>query len=182
LRIIAGKYKSRRLSLPKNSKNGSLPLRPTSDRARETLFDILNNIIDFEETSCLDLFAGTGALGFEALSRGAAEVKFIDKSKSSAASINKTAGELGCAEQIITAEHDAVSYVLSNGAQFDIVFADPPYEYDKYSELVDAVLKTKPQLFVLETSVDKKDVYSVKGYDTEERFTGAAKFYIFSAK
>jgi 16S rRNA (guanine966-N2)-methyltransferase len=182
LRIIAGKYKSRRLSLPKSSKNGGLSLRPTSDRARETLFDILNNIIDFEDTACLDLFAGTGALGFEALSRGASEVWFVDKSKASAASINKTADELGCAGQITAVENDAVSYVKSNGMQFDLVFADPPYDYKKYSELVDEVIKIRPQLFVLETSVDNRDSYNVKNYATKSRIVGAAKFNIFIAK
>jgi 16S rRNA (guanine966-N2)-methyltransferase len=182
LRIIAGKYKSRKLLLPKSSKNGVLFLRPTSDRARETLFDILNNIIDFENTSCLDIFAGTGALGFEALSRGASDVRFVDKSKSCISSINKTAEELGCSEQISAVEYDAISFVKSNGMEFDLVFADPPYDYEKYGELVDAVLKTNPQLFVLETSADKRDVFIVKKYETEERFVGAAKFYIFSAK
>ena len=185
MRIIAGKYKSRKLSLPKSSHNGKkagLPLRPTSDRARETLFDILNNIIDFKDITCLDLFAGTGALGFEALSRGASKVSFVDKSKSSIISINKTAEELGCREQITASENDAVLIVKSDSMQFDLVFADPPYDYENYGVLVEAVLNTKPQLFVLETSVDNMDVYNVKEYDAEERYVGAAKFYIFISK
>jgi 16S rRNA (guanine966-N2)-methyltransferase len=184
LRIIAGKYKSRKLSLPKSSKNGKagLPLRPTSDRARETLFDILNNIIDFDGISCLDLFAGTGALGLEALSRGASEASFVDKSETNIASINKTAEELGCAEKVTVVENDAIQYVNSNGLQFDLVFADPPYDYEKYRELVDEVLKTRPQLFVLETYIDNRDVYTVKNYENEVRTVGTAKFNIFVAK
>ena len=66
--------------------------------------------------------------------------------------------------------------------QFDLVFADPPYDYENYGVLVEAVLNTKPQLFVLETSVDNMDVYNVKEYDAEERYVGAAKFYIFISK
>lgn len=184
MRIIAGKYKSRKLSLPKSSKNGKarLPLRPTSDRARESLFDILNNIIDFDGISCLDLFAGTGALGLEALSRGASGVIFVDESKSCLASINKTAEEFGCAEQVTAVENDAVHYVDSVGTQCDLIFADPPYDYKRYGKLVAAVLRTEPQLFVLETHIDHREVYDAINYENSVRFAGTAKFNIFVVK
>lgn len=185
LRIIGGKYKSRRISLPKSSKNGRnriLPLRPTSDRARETLFDVLNNIIDYESISCLDLFAGTGALGFETLSRGASEVLFVDKSGINIKMINKSAQELGCQKQITTCKEEAVVYLNGNSNRFDLVFADPPYDYECYPELVESVLRTKPQLFVLETSIGEKQNYNVNGYETIVKQVGTAKFHIFSAK
>ena len=81
MRIIAGLFKSRKIYSPvtgNNNKPGDI--RPTSDRARETVFDILNNRFDFSGFSCLDLFAGTGAFGFECLSRGAGFVNFVDYS------------------------------------------------------------------------------------------------------
>lgn len=185
MRIIAGKYKSRRISIPKSSKNGrirNLPLRPTSDRARETLFDVLNNIIDFEGISCLDLFAGTGSLGFEALSRGALEVIFVDKSRINIDTINKSAQELGCQKQISLCKEDAVVYLNGNNTRFDLVFSDPPYDYGGYTGLVDSVLRSKPQIFVLETSNGKKQDFNVSGYETIIRPIGTAKFHIFSAK
>ena len=147
MRIIAGKYKSRRISFPKNSKNSRirrLPLRPTSDRARETLFDV---------------FAGTGALGFEALSRGASEAFFVDKSGINIDIINKSAQELGCHEQIALCKEEAAVYLNGDRTRFDLVFADPPYDYGSYPDLVKSVLRTKPQIFVLETSISEKQNY-----------------------
>lgn len=185
MRIIAGKYKSRRISFPKNSKNSrirSLPLRPTSDRARETLFDVLNNLIDFDGISCLDLFAGTGALGFEALSRGASEAFFVDKSGINIDIINKSAQELGCHEQIALCKEEAAVYLNGDRTRFDLVFADPPYDYGSYPDLVKSVLRTKPQIFVLETSISEKQNYKIIGYVTIVKQVGTAKFHIFSAK
>ena len=185
MRIIAGKYKSRRILLPKGSGHGrikKLPLRPTSDRARETLFDVLNNIIDFEGISCLDLFAGTGALGFEALSRGASEVLFVDISGINIDMINKSAQVLGCQKQISSCKEEAAVFLNGNSSRFDLIFADPPYDYESYNELVDYVLKTKPQIFVLETSVGGKLNYDAIGYETVVKPVGTAKFHIFSAK
>lgn len=185
MRIIAGKYKSRKILLPKIPKNGrirNLPLRPTSDRARETLFDILNNIIDFDGILCLDLFAGTGSLGFEALSRGASEAVFVDKSGANIDVIKKSAMELGCGKQISAFKEDAVIYLNGNSSQFDLVFADPPYNYGYYNVLADSVLMNKPQLFVLETSVGERQVYNAKGFETIKKPVGTAEFHIFSAK
>ena len=86
--------------MPKSNpkREAIFPLRPTSDRARETLFDILINYIEFDSLRCLDLFTGTGALGFEALSRGAGFCCFVDVSKEALNSVKKTADELGCNE------------------------------------------------------------------------------------
>ena len=185
MRIIAGKYKSRRISFPKSSKNGiirNIPLRPTSDRARETLFDVLNNLIDFDGITCLDLFAGTGALGFEALSRGASEVLFVDKSGINIVIINKTAQELGCYEQISSCKEETAEYLNGNSVRFDLVFADPPYDYGDYPALIESVLRMKPQIFVLETSIGEKRNYNVNGYDIIIKQVGTAKFHIFSAK
>jgi len=186
VRIIAGKYKRRKINLPKVSKRsrgGNFQLRPTSDRARETLFDVLNNIVDFDSAACLDLFSGTGSVGFEFLSRGASGCEFVDLSKDSLSAIDKTASELGCLQQIRTVRKDVLAFLKENESSVcDIVFADPPYEYEKYDELVGLVLKTNPILFVLETSAERRQLFKAIDFELLEKPVGAAKFYIFASK
>lgn len=120
LRIIAGKWRSRKIQFP------DLPqLRPTPDRVRETLFNWLMPVIS--GARCLDLFAGSGALGLEALSRGAAEVVFVDRD-------HQVAKYLKDALQLLKSEHgqvvqaDALDYLAGPAQRFDIVFLDPPYQ------------------------------------------------------
>ena len=122
LRIIAGQWRSRKIRFP------DLPqLRPTPDRVRETLFNWLTPVI--EGARCLDLFAGSGALGLEALSRGAGEVVFVDRD-------NKVTMYLRDTFTLLKAEHasvvqaDALSYLAGTAQGFDIVFLDPPYQSD----------------------------------------------------
>ena len=122
LRIIAGEWRSRKIRFP------DLPqLRPTPDRVRVTLFNWLMPVI--EGARCLDLFAGSGALGLEALSRGAAEVVFVD-------SDNKVMTYLRDTCKVLKAEHanivqaDALGYLAGKPQGFDIVFLDPPYQSD----------------------------------------------------
>ena len=184
MRIIGGKYKSRRINLPKeNKKEPKFPLRPTSDRARETLFDVLSNLIDFDGVKCLDLFAGTGALGFEALSRGAGFCDFVDISKDTYVSISKTIDELDCSENSAVTVNDTLRFLKGGvNVYYDIVFADPPYSYEKYEMLDQEVMKLKPQLFVLETSREFKSGLKREGYDIIEKKAGAAKFTIFIQK
>jgi 16S rRNA (guanine966-N2)-methyltransferase len=179
MRIIAGKYKSRKINLPKNIDY----LRPTSDRARETLFDVLSNIIDFENTSCLDLFAGSGALGFEALSRGADSAVFVDLSGKNLDSVKNTAAELKCTDRIHIYKDDSLRFVKSSKAgDYDLVLADPPYDYPKYDLLASHVLYLKPELFVLETASFYRGNFEPGGYIIKERKVGAAKFTIFISK
>src|SRR5258708_33813444 len=98
MRIISGKFKSRKLIAPKGDTT-----RPTSDRARESLFNVLSNLIDFEDISVLDLFAGSGAFAFEALSRGAAKAILIEQNRKVIETIreNAEALEIGLQVQII---------------------------------------------------------------------------------
>ena len=120
LRIVAGKWRTRLLPI------ADVPgLRPTSERIRETLFNWLAPTI--EGSRCLDLFAGTGALGFEALSRGAAAVTFVDKSAAAAENLRQSVATLGAAGATVI-EGDAVSYLREGrGERYDVVFLDPPF-------------------------------------------------------
>lgn len=123
MRIIAGTLKNR--TIPSPASDGT---RPTSDRGRETLFHILAHHCPFEERSVLDLYAGTGALGFEALSRGASSVTFVDTSTDVCRQLRSTAIALDVSDAVRIIRADAAEY-LRHGAphEHDIVFVDPPY-------------------------------------------------------
>jgi len=123
LRIVGGHFRGRRLAVPAHP-----GLRPTTDRVRETLFNWLQPII--EGSRCLDLFAGSGALGFEAASRGAAEVIMIERSESVARMLTSNARMLGAA-QVQVHRAEALRWLAGQGDQrFDLVFLDPPFGED----------------------------------------------------
>ena len=126
MRVISGLYRGRVLKSPQDSKT-----RPTSDRLRETLFNILAPLFN-KETRFLDLCAGTGAIGIEALSRGAAFVTFVDKSKRSCALIEENLDKLAVPEsQTEILNHEAENFTGRDHALgWDIAFFDPPYESD----------------------------------------------------
>ena len=119
MRVIGGKYRSRRLRVP--SRPG---LRPTPDRVRETLFNWLGQ--DLDGLACLDLFAGSGALGFEAASRGAARVVMVERDRAALAVLQHSRAALGAAQVEIVAG-DAAAYLGRGGERFDVVFLDPPF-------------------------------------------------------
>jgi len=127
LRIVAGKWRSR--LLPVVDEPG---LRPTSERIRETLFNWLASAIG--GSRCLDLFAGTGALGFEALSRGAREVVFVEKSARAAKKLNASLAALDATDAEIH-KVDALTYLQGDPQTFDIVFLDPPFAADLLGDL-----------------------------------------------
>jgi 16S rRNA (guanine966-N2)-methyltransferase len=128
LRIVAGKWRSRLLDIA-----DAPGLRPTSERVRETVFNWLAPLI--QGARCLDLFAGSGALGFEALSRGAASVVFVDNSGSAIKAIEKSARALEAAGADIH-RGDAADYVRNaRPASFDIIFLDPPFADDRLDDL-----------------------------------------------
>jgi 16S rRNA (guanine966-N2)-methyltransferase len=188
MRIIGGKYRSRRIYTPGSSSESTLKgdmsgFRPTTDRAKETLFNVLNNIIDFDSVTCLDLFAGSGSLGFEAISRGAKQVEFVEHSEKQASFIRKTASELKCEESINIVRSDALKYLMEGeGSHFDIIFADPPYDYEMYSELLGLVLKLSFIVFVLEYSGSGGFTYVMNTHDIIDKKIGITNFKIFVSK
>lgn len=120
LRIIGGRWRGRRIVLPSHA-----AIRPTPDRVRETLFNWLTPVID--GMRCLDLFAGSGALGLEALSRGASEAWFVDKSEAAVARLTDTLRGLDCrSANVLTA--DALHFLRQQNGGFDLVFLDPPFD------------------------------------------------------
>lgn len=120
-RIIAGKFGGRRIDVPKAN------TRPTSDRVREALFASLTSRLgSFADLKVLDLFAGSGALGIEALSRGAAGAEFVDSASAAVRVIKKNLAELGIKAKVH--QRKATAFCAQSGERFDLVFLDPPYD------------------------------------------------------
>ncbi|TNJ47533.1 16S rRNA (guanine(966)-N(2))-methyltransferase RsmD [Phaeobacter sp. B1627] len=126
MRIIAGEFRGRALAAVGKGDAGA-HLRPTTDRVRESLFNVLTHQIDFEGVRVLDLFAGTGALGLEALSRGAAEVCFVDDGRVAQQLIAKNIDLCRAQQQCQLLRRSALKLGAAAGAPFDLVFLDPPY-------------------------------------------------------
>ena len=129
MRIISGNHKGRKILAPKK-----LPVRPTTDRAKEGVFNILNHQISFSEVNVLDLFSGTGNISYEFASRGSLKVTSIDKNKRCVDFIKKTSKNLNLDLTVI--HMDAISFLEQNNSKFNLIFADPPYDiseqvYDK---------------------------------------------------
>ena len=133
MRIIGGKYKGRRITPPPGFK-----ARPTTDFARESLFNILNNRVDFEEMSVLDLFAGTGSISFEFASRGVREVHLIERDVKHIAGIRRIIKDMGFTN-IKPIHIDVKAFLRTCNQKYDIVFADPPYELKWLREIPDMV-------------------------------------------
>jgi 16S rRNA (guanine966-N2)-methyltransferase len=133
MRIIAGEWRGRLIQAPPGQGT-----RPTADRVRETLFSMLTSRLgSFEDLSVADLFAGSGALGFEALSRGAASVTFVESDAEAAATIRRNAQTLGASARVRVVAGSALA--LPRAGPFDLVFADPPYAPGSGSAVAAAV-------------------------------------------
>ena len=150
MRIIAGKWRGRTIDAPLGGAT-----RPTADRVRETLFSMLaSRLGSFDELRVADLFAGSGALGLEALSRGAATATFVENDASAAAVLRRNAERLGAEAQVMSAS----ALQLPRAAPFDLIFADPPYAPGAGSavvrSVVDAGWLTRGGWLSVETSRD----------------------------
>ena len=148
MRIIAGTLKGRRLNPPAN-----LPVRPTTDMAREGLFNILNNYVDFDECTVMDLFAGTGAMSVEFISRGVREVTAVDINNACTDFIKSEAQRLEL-RNLRVVRADVFDLLKRANRKFDIVFADPPYAIEGLETLpglvFDRQVLTDDGIFILE--------------------------------
>lgn len=135
MRIITGKFKGRTIPVPKTGL-----LRPTSDRAKEALFSVIDARTYFDGTRVLDLFAGSGSLGLEAISRGAASCLFVDIEPNHTKHIEKLAHQFGIEDQIRTLTMEVEPFLQTNAGAFDFIFCDPPYDYYDMPGLVETVL------------------------------------------
>ena len=127
MRIVSGTHKSKRIYAPKN-----LPVRPTTDMAKESLFNILNNDYYFDEIRVLDLFSGTGNISYEFASRGTQQILSVDQNLNCIRFIQKTAEELGF-KAITTLKADVFEFVTKHKQEYDVIFADAPYDIEGFN-------------------------------------------------
>ncbi|HUI31208.1 MAG TPA: 16S rRNA (guanine(966)-N(2))-methyltransferase RsmD [Candidatus Acidoferrales bacterium] len=136
MRITGGTLRSRKLLTIKSD-----GLRPATDRLRETLFDILVNLFDFQETTALDLYAGTGSVGFEAISRGTHHVLFVEANPKVADVLGKNVKALGIEDKCRIHIMKTEKYLKLCEENFDFIFIDPPYAFNSMThKIVDEIL------------------------------------------
>lgn len=176
MRIISGRYGRRRFSVP-----SSFSARPTTDFAKENLFNVLSNLVDLEGMEALDLFAGTGSISFELISRGCSRVVAVEKDNQHASFIAKVAKELKTdALQLIRG--DVFRYLRSAPKQgFDFIFADPPYQLKELAEVptlvFDGDLLREGGIFVMEHP--REYDFSDLPYFDQQRVYGSVNFSLF---
>ena len=175
MRIITGIYKGRRFDIPHTFK-----ARPTTDFAKENIFNVLNSYIDFEGATALDLFAGTGSISLELLSRGCQQVVSIEKDRDHHAFIRQCVQKLG-ADNSVVIRGDVFRYIKSCSQQFDFIFADPPYQLTELAQIPNLIfekgLLKEEGIFVLEHGAQND--FSNHPHFVEHRKYGSVNFSIF---
>ncbi|MDO4931108.1 MAG: RsmD family RNA methyltransferase [Prevotellaceae bacterium] len=173
MRIITGLYKGRHFEVPRSFK-----ARPTTDFAKENIFNVLNGYMDFEDATALDLFAGTGSISLELLSRGCGDVVSVEMDRDHAAFIKQ------CIEKLGTLDHtlirgDVFRFIKSCRRQFDFIFADPPYALPSLDQIPDKALPllAPDGIFVLEHG--KQYDFSQHPFFIDHRVYGSVNFSIF---
>jgi 16S rRNA (guanine966-N2)-methyltransferase len=157
MRIVSGIHRGRHIPVRKN-----FPARPTTDFAKENIFNVLNNHFDFEDLHVLDLFGGTGSISYEFASRGCIEVTTVEKDFRSCEFIKKTASDLRM-DQIRVIKSDVFRYIQKCNTSFELIFADPPYELGRIEEI--------PQ-FILGNGILKKNGWLILEHGKSQQFNG----------
>jgi 16S rRNA (guanine(966)-N(2))-methyltransferase RsmD len=180
MRIIGGELKGRKFNPPANN----WPTRPTTDYAKEGLFNILNNHFDFEDLKVLDLFGGTGNHSYEFISRGCTDVTYVDKFGGCVAFVKKVAEEFKIKDSIKIFKTDVFKFIKFSQQQFDYIFAGPPYELPTIDMIPDLIFQEKllkPEgWFVMEHNPN----HSYKNHPNffDERHYGKTIFSFFKNK
>lgn len=180
MRIITGKYKGRRFDVPRTFK-----ARPTTDFAKENIFNVLQGYIDFEDSMALDLFAGTGSISLEMLSRGCRQVVSVEADRDHASFIRQCLQKLSD-DNCALVRGDVFRFLKSCHQQFDLIFADPPYALKELPTIPDIVMGTAEQpgtmlkeggIFVFEHG--KQYDFSGHPFFLEHRAYGSVNFSLF---
>jgi len=176
MRIITGKYKGRHFDIPRSFK-----ARPTTDFAKENIFNVLIQYVDFEDATALDLFSGTGSITLELLSRGCQQVISIELDRDHHRFICDCLAKLGENKACLPLRADVFRFVKSCKQQFDFIFADPPYALKELPTLPDLIferqLLKEQGLFVLEHGKDHD--FSQHPHFVEHRQYGSVNFSLF---
>ena len=176
MRIISGSHKSRKISPRKN-----LPVRPTTDMAKEALFNILDNNFNLDEIVVLDLFAGTGSISYEFASRGALGVTSVDTELRCVDFIRKTSKDLEF-DAVLAFRSDAFRYLQNTQNNYDIIFCDPPYDLvgiDAIPEIVIERKLLKPGGWLILEHSGKSNYSKMTGF-LQHRHYGSVNFSIFT--
>ncbi|SEO80820.1 16S rRNA (guanine(966)-N(2))-methyltransferase RsmD [Mucilaginibacter sp. OK283] len=175
MRIIGGTLRGLRLNPPKN-----LPVRPTTDLAKEALFNILLNQIEFEGIKVLDLFSGTGNISLEFASRGAAEVISVDRSIHCVNYLKDTSRQHKL-DQVKVYKEDVFKYLQMETEQYDLVFADPPYDLNKIPEIPKIVFERNILLPGALLIVEHQSMQNISQHPAfvEQRKYGHSSFSFF---
>ncbi len=175
MRIITGKYKGRHFDIPRTFK-----ARPTTDFAKENIFNVLNGYIDFDGSSALDLFSGTGSISLEMLSRGCAPVISVEADREHSAFISQCMKKIGATDNILI-RGDVFRFLKKCHETFDFIFADPPYALDNLASIPSLIFEhelLKPEgVFVLEHG--KNYDFSQEPHFVEHRSYGSVNFSLF---
>lgn len=175
MRIIRGTHKGRIITAPSN-----LPVRPTTDLAKESLFNILDNNVYFEDLNVLDLYAGTGSISYEFASRGSRQVISVDIHPHCIKFINETAAKLGF-EQLKAVRSSSIGFLNYTREKYDIIFADPPYDLEGIEEVIELIFK-KDKLneggWLIVEHPEGKDFSSYPGF-SQHRNYGKVNFSFF---
>lgn len=178
MRVITGIYKGRRFDVPHSFK-----ARPTTDFAKENIFNVLNGYVDFDDAIALDLFSGTGSISLELLSRGCQQVISVEADRDHHAFIASCLKKLDT-DKCIPLRGDAFRFLKSCHTQFDLIFADPPYALENLKTLPSLIFSKellKPEgIFVLEHG--KNDDFSADDHFVEHRAYGSVNFSLFKVK
>ncbi len=176
MRIISGRFRGRRLMPPKN-----ITARPTTDFAKESLFNLLNNLMDFAGVEMLDLFAGTGSIGIEFISRGAKEVTSVEMAHTQQNFIISVCKQLNI-NNLHVIRTDVFRYIKTCRLQYDFIYADPPYDLQALPTLPNLIfeqqLLKENGLFVLEHS--KNNTFQAHPHFVEQRTYGSVNFSFFA--
>lgn len=183
MRIISGKFKGRFIKVP-----ASNLIRPTTDRVRETLFNLINNRIDFTGIKVLDLYSGSGSFGLECLSRGASEVHFVEKNFVIYKNLEENIKSLEAETQTFIYKMEAVKFTGSVKPQsYDLIFADPPFFKDDIHQVTDSILNNgylsdEDSLYIIERSIQTKDKDMRAFQQDPSKIIGDACLYFFSKR
>ena len=176
MRIITGKYKGRHFDIPRSFK-----ARPTTDFAKENIFNVLIQYVDFDSAEALDLFSGTGSISLELLSRGCSRVVSVELDRDHHRFIQDCLKKLAVTDTVIPIRGDVFRFIKSCHQQFDFIFADPPYALKELPTLPDIIIDRgllKPDgLFVLEHGKDYD--FSQHPHFIEHRQYGSVNFSLF---
>lgn len=175
MRIITGLYKGRHFDIPRSFK-----ARPTTDFAKENIFNVLNGYIDFDGAAALDLFSGTGSISLEMLSRGCRPVVSVEADRDHARFIAECMKKIGTADNVLV-RGDVFRFIRKCHSRFDLIFADPPYALEQLPQIpqlvLDSQLLNDGGIFVFEHG--KNHEFSSHPRFVEHRSYGSVNFSLF---